>query len=369
MKAKRIKAIAKKEVFHILRDPFTLALALLLPMFMVVLFGYAMEFNIKDVSLAVFDGDKSSSSRQFVDTLKGSGYFKVNYVRSQQLAIKRIDGDRAKGAVIIESGFEMDLLSNRGAKIQVLLDGSDGSAAGTVSGYLEGMNKTIERKLLRYRENSPVQFVTRYLYNPELNSRWFSTPGLIGMVLGLMSILLTSLTIAREWENGSMELLLSTPASSIEIIIGKLIPYIALGSISVSIVYLVARLFMGVPFTGSHVAFILACVIFLISYLALGIVISVVTRKQSVAMMFALIIGLMPAMLLSGFIFPIESMPKFFQYLTAVLPVRWFIEIARDCFLKGSDFTFLARPLFALSLISLVFVLVARFKFKSDVEP
>jgi ABC-2 type transport system permease protein len=194
-------------------------------------------------------------------------------------------------------------------------------------------------------------------------------PGLAVVVVAIVSILLTALTVAREWENGSMELLLSTPVKPVELIIGKLAPYTVIGLLAVLFIYIVARLGFGVPFRGSHLVLLAGAFLFLSAYLAQGLVISVLTRKQQLSMQFAIVSGLLPSVLLSGFVFPIESMPRLFHYLTMVFPARWFMVISRDLFLKGTNLPDLLAPFAALLVINAVLLTVAVRRFKRDVEP
>jgi ABC-2 type transport system permease protein len=369
MKISRARAIAKKEMFHILRDPFTLALALLLPLMMVIIFGLAIEFNVQNIHIAVYDGDKTEASRKLVDTLGSSKYFLIDRVFDKRSAITAVDREKDRAALFIEPQFEYHLLSNRGADAQLLLDGSDNSTVGSVISYFATMQTLASQKITGQTMKPEVAIVTRFLYNPELNSRWFVVPGLMVVVLGVLSILLTSLTVAREWENGSMELLLSTPVEPLEIIIGKLFPYVVLGLGAIAFVYAVARLGFGVPFLGSHIVFLLGSCLFLGTYLAQGLLISVATRTQQLSMQIAMMTGLLPSMLLSGFIFPIESMPIFFRALTSILPARWFMAISRDVFLKGSSVTDLKTPFIALTVICVLMVTVATRRFKRNVEP
>jgi len=188
-------------------------------------------------------------------------------------------------------------------------------------------------------------------------------------VLAVIAILLTALTIAREWEYGSMELLLSTPVKPTEIIIGKIIPYTVLGFLALILIYLTARIGFNVPFRGSHLVFLIGFFLFLSSYLAWGILISIVTRKQQLAMMVSIVTGLLPSLLLSGFVFPIESMPVFFQYFTMIFPARWFMTISRGVILKGAGIYELAIPFAALVVLNTVLVVFAVKKFKKDLEP
>jgi ABC-2 type transport system permease protein len=259
-------------------------------------------------------------------------------------------------------------MAGRTSEAQVLLDGADNSTVGPVSGYVGAVQKIASKRLADFDPVKPYDLRTRFLFNPELNSRWFVVPGLTVVVMAILSILLTSLTVAREWENGSMELLLSTPVQPLEIIIGKLAPYGALGLIAVTMVFVIARTLFGVPFVGHLPVFGAGCLIFLVTYLAQGLLISVVTRNQQIAMQMAMLTGFLPSQLLSGFVFPIASMPLFFHYFTMIFPARWFMEIARDTFLKGSGPVALAGSFFALSLISFLIIRMAVRKFRRDLE-
>jgi ABC-2 type transport system permease protein len=369
MKWSRALAIAEKEVFHISRDPFTLGLAVLLPVMLVAIFGTAIEYNVKNIPISVFDGDHSDASRRLLDTLGSSKYFLLDPTHTQNEATSRVDSEQDRAAIVINRGFEYDLLSGRGANVQLILDGSDNSTIGSVISYFGTMEGIANQKITETDQKPAVEVVTRFLYNPELNSKWFTVPGLMVIVLAILSILLTSLTVAREWENGSMELLLSTPVEPIEIIVGKLLPYLVMGLVAVGFVYGIARLGFGVPFKGSHIVFLLGTLLFLATYLAQGLLISVATRSQQVSMQIAMMTGLLPSLLLSGFTFAIDNMPAFFQGLTTILPARWFMQISRDVFLKGSDIAELKTPFIAMSIICLVMVTLANRNFKKDLEP
>ncbi|WP_347359402.1 ABC transporter permease [Bdellovibrio sp.] len=368
MRLRSVWAVAKKEVFHIVRDPFTLALALGMPVIMVVFFGYAIEFNMNHISLAVFDSSKTQNSRQLQQAFVSSNYFQSLYVRSPAEAQQALDEGRAHAALLIPPQYAQDLKPHSTTSVQILIDGTDNSSAGSILGYLGG----IQRQILKaefgdFKE--PIEVQPRFLFNSELNSRWFVVPGLAAALIAILSILLTALTVAREWENGSMELLLSTPVRPVEIILGKLLPYSVMGMVAVFFVFIISQIVFAVPFRGSFLIYLLCCVIFLSTYLAQGLLISVVTRKQQLSMQMAMLSGLLPTILLSGFIFPVEHMPDFFYYLTMLLPARWFIEISRDLFLKGAGFQNILPSFSALcGLFTLMLVLATR-KFKRDVEP
>jgi len=365
----RAYSIARKEVMHILRDPFTLTLALGLPVMLVTFFGYAIDYEVKNISLAVSDRDNGPAARRLKEIFSSSGYFHVVDAVPGVGPIAMLDSGRASAALFIEPDFSKKLNGGTPVVAQFVLDGSDNSKTAAIAGYLPGIQRSAQLRLAGQTADEPFSEETRFLYNPELNSRWFTVPGLAAIIIGLLAILLTALTVAREWENGSMELLLSTPVRPLEIIVGKLAPYGVLVLSGVFFVYLVSRLVFGVPFAGSHLLYLAACLLFITAALSQGLLISVLTRQQQVAMQLSMISGLLPSMLLSGFIFPVESMPVFFRYLTMLLPPRWFMAAARGIALKGADLGELAGPFLALTLLSSGMLALALIKFKTDLEP
>ena len=366
----RAFAIAKKEVFHILRDPFTLTMATILPVVLVLIFGLAIEFNVKDIRLTVHDSDRTFSSRKLTEVFFSSQYFKINPTQRSTLeAILDIDSEYSKSSLIISPDFERNLFSQGNTKAQFILDGADNSTAGVILGYLEGIQRSASYKLTNIKSAPPINLKSRYLFNPELSSPWFIVPGLAVTVIAILSILLTALTVAREWENGSMELLLSTPIRPIEIIIGKLIPYIIIGLSAILLVVLAAIWGFGIPFSGNILLFGIGSFIFLIACLAQGLLISILIRTQQLAMQIAMVTGLLPSLLLSGFIFPLESMPKVFQNFTSILPSKWFMVISRGIFLKGAGLLDLKIPFIALFILSSIIIIAATKLFKKDLEP
>ncbi|MFH1415153.1 MAG: ABC transporter permease [Elusimicrobiota bacterium] len=364
----RCMAVAGKEVMHILRDPFTIAIAIIMPIVLVTYFGFAIDFNFKNIKLAVYDSDNSRLSRELLRTFYSSGYFVLNDIRDTANPILEVESERSDASLIIKPGFGRKMIEGRNAGIQLLVDGSDNMKAGVISGYLAGIHKSFLAGARSY-PGERIKVKTRFLYNPELNTRWFVVPGLIVVLAGLLGILLTSLTIAREWENGSMELLLSTPVTPLEIVTGKILPYIVLQLVGIAFVFLTARSVFYVPFRGSYTLFAITCIVFITATLAQGIMISVITRQQQKAMQMSILIGLLPSLLLSGFIFPIESMPVIFKYITALLPPRWFMVIIRGLFLKGTGIAELALPVASLITICFVLVAAAAGRLKKDLEP
>ncbi|MFA6318033.1 MAG: ABC transporter permease [Elusimicrobiota bacterium] len=377
----RASAMASKEVRHILRDPFTLGLAIGLPVLLVVFFGAAIDFNVKDIVTVIHDADRSRPSREFAEVFAASGYFRLEGPRPGDGILSRLDAEEAGAALIIPPGFASGLRSGQGAAAQFVLDGADNARAAAILSYLPGVLASANQRVLPLSGAMPealspassleggLRLKTRFLYNHELNSRWFTIPGLSVMVLGLLAILLTALTVAREWENGSMELLLSTPVTPLEIIAGKLAPYLALSAAAMALLYLTARLGFSVPFRGSHLLFAGVSLMFLLASLSQGLLISVATRQQQLAMQLSMMTGLLPSLLLSGFIFPVESMPVFFRCFTMLLPPRWFMTACRGIFLKGAGPVELAVPLLALGLLSALLIAAAANRFKRDLEP
>lgn len=369
----RAMSIARKEARHILRDPYTLAMALGLPLLLVAFFGFAIDFNVKDLHLTVVDRDMSEPSRQLVEVFQSSGYFQIRRDTGPGDPAEILDSEQAKAVLIIEPRFARDVASGKGAQAQVLVDGADNSTVGVIMGYLSGIQQSAAKRFLA-REGvtlpaPPARLKTRFLFNPELNTQWFIVPGLSVVVLAILSILLTALTVAREWENGSMELLLSTPVKPMEIIVGKLGPYVVMGLGIQGLIYLMARLVFHVPFQGSHLLFLLGSLLFISACLAQGLLISVGTRQQQLAIQLGIVSGMLPSFLLSGFIFPIESMSVFFQWFTAILPARWFMDIIRSVFLRGPGLQDMAVPFLALLLLNAILITLATKKFKKDMEP
>jgi ABC-2 type transport system permease protein len=358
MERRRILSIAAKELRHIRRDPFTLGMGLGLPLLLVAFFGWVMNLDVREVKVAVADRDNTRASRALAEAFYSSGFFSVSRAPEGGALTRITDAGRAKAVVVIEPGFSRRLSKGESGRVQVLLDGADNTTAGMVLGYLAGVERSANAHVAGIERRPPVSLETRFLFNPELNSRWFIVPGLMAVVMGMLSVMLTALTVAREWETGSMELLLS-----------KLLPYMGLSLAAVTLVYLMARLALGVPFAGSHALFLLACLLFLVPSLAQGILISVLTRQQALATQIGLVTGLLPPLLLSGFVFPIESMPLFFRYFTGLLAPRWFVEVCRGIFLKGAGPVELAGPLLAMIAIGFVLTAVAMRKFKADLEP
>jgi ABC-2 type transport system permease protein len=367
---RRAAAIARKEAHHIARDPYTLGMSLGVPLMMLILFGFAISFDVKNLRISIADQDRTPASRRLVEGLRASGFFLPSESKEDPEA--EIASEKVRAALIIPAGFQKAVGRGENPEVQLLLDGSDNSTASTAQAYLVGAANAAYVRLAglsALAAAQPLGVTPRFVFNGELSSTWFIVPGLLAVIVGLLSVLMTALTVAREWEQGSMELLLSTPAKPSEIILGKVAPYVGLGLLTMSIVYVFARLVFDVPFRGNHLVFGLGCVLFLFVALSQGLLISVAARNQMVAFQMSMMMGMLPLLLLSGFIFPIQSMPLFFRVFTAILPPRWFIIILRGTFLKGATLAELWLPFTVLGVMSVGLTRIAIKRFKTDLEP
>ena len=362
---RKIKAVALKEYRHIARDKFTLVMGFGLPLFLIIFFGFIIELNYDKIPIFIKDSNPSAQSRAFVQKLSAGDLFVPRYIfgddpvkyfeRNETAVFINIDKDFGKAVSYPQNGTR--------PQIQVLLDGSDNSKAGLVLSYIPSIISNT------YAPEQTYEIKARFIYNGELNSKYFIIPGLIVVIIGLISILLSSLTIAKEWERGSMELLLSTGISPAEIILGKILPYMVMSLIATLVVFAAAQIVFAVPFSGSFVFFFISCCVFIAACLGLGIFISVIAKQQQLAMLISMPVGLLPSMLLSGFVFPIENMPLFFRILTTVLPQRWLMEICRGTFLRNAGFSDLTVPFLALSGFCIFIIILAAKQFKTDLEP
>ena len=365
---KRMKSVFYKECMHIMRDPFTMILSLLLPFLVVLILGNSIEFNMRDIPTVIVDHDKTTESRKLIDSFASSNYFKIFYTNSPNCAFNNIIDEKAKAAIFIPPQFAQNIKKNGLAKIQILLDGSDNSSVGAIANYMSTIHKIAYERLKHTKLQNPIKIKERFMFNPELNSKWFAIPGLAAVIISIVAILLTALTICREWEQGSMELLMSTPVESTELILGKILPYAVLASLGFMIVFCSARFLFGVPFVGKYWIIGLSTLLFIVTYLGIGLYISVTTKRQDVAVQKAMIIGMLPAAMLSGFIFPIEYMPTIIQYMTLIFPPRWYIEIARNQFLQGGNFMELILP-FTILFAQMIFIVMASIlKFKRKIN-
>ncbi len=344
MNLRRTRAVAKKEFVHILRDARSLILALALPMLMILLFGYALSLDVDQIPTAVLDQDRTPKSRELLERFQASRYFKIVKMADTQRAIERgIDrGDVGLG-IVIAHDYSEKLLTGRQAQVQLLFDGSDSNTASIAVGYANTVVQTytveLRDQFMNRRSGTemplPVEPQLRVWYNSELKSKNYIVPGLIAVILMIISALLTSLTIAREWEMGTMEQILSTPLRAEELVLGKMSAFFAVGLVDALIAVAIGVFVFGVPLRGSFWLLFATTCVFLFGALCWGILLSAVARSQLLAFQMGIISSFLPAFLLSGFIFSIENMPRVVQVLSHIVPARYFVTLLKGIFLKG----------------------------------
>jgi ABC-2 type transport system permease protein len=368
MKLLRIKAIAKKEIIQIRRDPLSLAMAFLMPVLLLFIFGYAITLDVNNITTIVYDADKSSVSRELAAELTASGYFSIVRQADNQREIDAyLDSGRARVAVSIPVDFAKTIASGGIAQLQVIVDGSDSNTATISLGYLSALMDIYGQRVTGGRVTPRIEPRVRVWYNPELKSRNFIIPGLIAVIMMVIAALLTSLTFAREWERGTMEQLIATPVKPSEVVIGKLLPYFLIGLIDMVISVVMAVFLFEVPLQGNLAVLTVISSVFLFGALGLGIVISIVAKSQLVASQIAMVTTFLPAFLLSGFMFAIPNMPIPLQAFSRVIPARYFVAILKGIFLKGNPVRILVFDAIFLLLFAGIVFIIANKKFQKKI--
>ncbi|MCU0226010.1 MAG: ABC transporter permease [Bryobacterales bacterium] len=367
---RRTLAIARKEFLHIVRDPLSLAMALAIPFAMLMLFGYALSLDVDRVPTVVFDGSRTPQSRELIAYLDGSRYFEVTEVVTDYKPVEQaIFSGQALLGVVIPADFARRVHRGDATDVQVILDGSDSNTANIAAGYAQGVlgkySNQLQAQFANLRGAGPVHppldVQARVWFNADLKSKNFIIPGLIAVILQIIAALLTSLTIAREWELGNMELLLSTPMRPWELILGKMAAFFAIGVADTTFAVLVGRTVFGVPLRGSLWDLSIAIFFFLFGALCWGLLISALARNQLLAYQIGILTSFLPSFLLSGFIYAIENMPVPVQVVTHIVPARYFIAILKGVFLKGIGYDILWPQLLFLFLYALgVFLIASR---------
>ena len=370
MNLRRIRAVARKEFRHILRDPRSLSLALAMPMMLLLLFGYALSLDVDQIPTAVVDQDRTPQSRDLLERFTASRYFKlVNFPEHVQEIERQILRGKVVLGIVIPADYSRQLTSGRIAQVQLLLDGSDSNTASIAAGYADGVSQAfaleLRERFINQRSGltmpKTVEPRLRVWYNSELKSKNYIIPGLIAVILMIISAMLTSLTIAREWEMGTMEQLLSTPLRPAELVLGKMSAYFALGLADALIAVGIGVFLFGVPMRGNLAVLFVSTCIFLFGALCWGVLISAIARSQLLACQMGIISSFLPAFLLSGFIFSIENMPAVVQAVTHIFPARYFVTLLKAIFLKGIGVTLLWAELgFLLVYCTVVFAAATR---------
>ncbi|MEA2563069.1 MAG: drug efflux transport system permease protein [Acidobacteriota bacterium] len=342
MSLTRLLAIARKELIQLRRDTRSLILAFLLPVLLLILFGYAISWDVRNIRTAVLDGDRSARSRELIDAFRASGYFTfVDNLEGPEEIGALFDRGTVQVALVIPAGFAADLSAGRTASVQAIVDGSDANTATIVLAYSEAIVRTWSSRVqlqgapASNTRGLPITAESRVWYNEELASRNMIVPGLVAVIMMIIAAMLTSLTIAREWERGTMEQLAATPVSRVEVVLGKLLPYLGIGLADVVVCSVLGVLLFDVPFRGSAVLLMVFSFLFLTGALGLGMFISAATKSQVLATQAAMIATYLPSFLLSGFMFAIEVMPAPLRAVTFLVPARYFLVVTRGIFLKG----------------------------------
>lgn len=334
----RLLAMARKESIQLRRDPRSLMMAFAVPLFLLVFFGYAISFDVRELRLAVLNDDGAPPSRELVEAFTASGYFRiVSRLTRHAEAERTLDRGEATAVLHIPTTFTRDLAAGRTAPVQLLLDGGDANTATIALNYADAIvaRYSAEVVLQGRRLQPAITGEARVWYNPTLESQKMVVPGLIAVIMSIIAAMLTALTIAREWERGTMEQLAATPVHRLEVIFGKLLPYLVIGLIDVTLATLVGVTLFGVPLHGNLILLGAMTILFLLGALGLGIFISAALRSQVLATQVAMVATYLPALLLSGFIFDIASMPRALQLFTYIIPARYYVTVTRGIFLKG----------------------------------
>jgi ABC-2 type transport system permease protein len=364
---RRLRALVRKETLQAVRDPSAILIAFVLPVILLFLFAFAVSLDVRDVRLGLVLESDSADARSLAAAFSGTRYFAITPARSRQEIEPRLVSGDLHGMVVIPGDFEQRLRRPaRGAPVQIITDGTQPNTANFVGAYAEGvvLNWLAERG----GATAPIELVPRFWFNPEVESRRFLLPGAIAIIMTMIGTLLTAMVVAREWERGTMEAVMSTPASILEILVGKLLPYFGLGLIATLVCAAVSVTLFDVPLRGSWFALLLLSAVFLVPALGQGLLISALARNQFVAAQIALISGFLPALLLSGFLFEIDSMPLVIRALTHVVAARWFVASLQSVFLSGDVWAQFLPDMAAMLAIGAVFFTITALKTRKSLD-
>jgi len=368
-------AVAVKELRQIRRDQRSLMILLFVPAFFLLLFGYALNFDIRNVTLAVQDQDRSTKSRELVSSFINSGYFSlVGYIDSPTEIDRLVDESKVRAILAIPSGFERDLSQRQPVTVQIIIDGDNANTASTVSGYARTLiNEFSGAELQAFASAAGVRIPMpligvepRIWYNPQLRSTLFLVPGLIAYISMITAVVSTALSVVREKERGTMEQVRMAPLSPLPYIIGKTTPYLVISFVSALVVIFGAMALFELPMRGSWLLLCISIALFLVGAQAQGLLISTIAGTQQVAFQIALLSSLLPTMILSGFIFPISSMPVVIQWITHIVPARYFLIALRSIVLKGADVTAFWQQLMALVIFASIATALASLRLKRE---
>ena len=369
--AMRLRGLIRKEFYQILRDPSSIAIAFLLPVVLLLVFGYGVSLDAEHVPVALVVEQPSADTASFTSGFEQSRYFKPVFMRDMHEAQQALMSRQVSAIVHLRANFARQLRQPDGAPIQVIVNGVDANTGRLILGYVQGVwQKWLQRHARAEGQtlNTPVQLETRVWFNSELRSRNFLVPGLIAIIMTLIGALLTALVMAREWERGTMEALMVTPVTMREVLVGKLVPYFILGMGGMALSVAMGVWLFGVPLRGSVWVLFGTAALFLLAALGMGLLISTVAKNQFVAGQVAIIATFLPAFILSGFIFDIGSMPMVVQWLTYILAARYFVAMLQTIFLAGNVWSVILPNALALAVMAAFFLGVSRRKLRKRLE-
>lgn len=364
----RFIAFVRKEFYHILRDRRTLLILFGLPLVQVLLFGFALTNEIKNARIAILDQDKSLYSQEITNRLLSSGYFQASeYLQSPKQLEAVFRKGKIKLALVFPPRFSDDWQHGKKTQLQILADASEQNTAIALNGYASAIIQEFAASTNGGKPPMAIEIATRMIFNPDLKGAFVFVPGVMALVLLLVSAMMTSVTLAREKETGTMEVLFVSPLNQIQIILGKVIPYLALSFINGCVILLLGVFVLGMPMAGNLTLLLAETLLFIFLALSIGIFISSITNSQVVAMFASLMILMMPTIFLSGFIFPIESMPMFLQYFSNIIPAKYFISIVKGIMIKGLGISYLVRESLTLAGMATFFILLSLRNLKTRV--
>lgn len=369
MSIKRIITIAKKEFIHIRRDRRSLVLSFMIPIVLLILFGYALTLDVKNIPTTIMNYDSGKYSRELISSFSQSGYFTINdYIYDHDQLEEDILSGKSMIAIVIPPDFSKNIAAGKDVQIQTIIDGSSANKASIANGYIEGIIRSFYSNITSARTvideiGTPLDPDIRIWFNPELESKNFIIPGIIAIILMMIASLLTSQVVSREWENGTMEQLIVSPIKPRELILGKIIPYFVIGILDMAVIVIFGRLLFDIPIKGNTILLFILSSLFLFGSLSLGITISIVTKTQVLSYQVAMLLSFLPSYILSGLVFPISSMPKVIQYISYLVPAKYFIIILRGIFLKGSGFMILLLEILYLTIFAMIVFIIANLRF------
>jgi ABC-2 type transport system permease protein len=368
----KIFSISKKEFWQIGRDKRTLMIIFILPVSLLILFGYAITLDINMIKLGVYDKDRTEESRDFINGFIGSSYFNiVSYANSDAEVNELLDRGKVQCVVVVPVNFSKDLADKKNIKVQFLIDGVDANTASIILNYVNAATRFYSTNFTKeflavkgIKPYQPVNVDTQFWYNKDLNTTQFFIPGLIAMLLIIISVILTSISLVREKELGTLEQIRVSPVTSLELIFGKIIPYLIISLLIAYSILLIGYILFGIVIKGSHLFLFLGTICYLMATLSMGVLISTIADSQQVAFQMAMLLSQLPTVVLSGFVFPIESMPWPIQILTNITPAKFYIVILRDILIKGAGFEAYKMQMVYLIIFATILISIAVIKTK-----